>query len=101
LVDWLKPGSFFPFLILSVSLSYVFFIILVFIKDQFVRIVRSTEAPQLSEEGRLGVSVIAYILSCFLMITQLDDVVLYGGIFIIVYLAIVLGNIVSLWYVSK
>jgi len=33
--------------------------------------------------------------------TQLEEMILYDGIFIVIYLASVLGNITSLWFISK
>jgi len=42
-----------------------------------------------------------YVFSCLLMITQLDEVVTYDGIFFAIYLASILGNFISLWYFSK
>jgi hypothetical protein len=35
------------------------------------------------------------------MITRLEDVILYDGIFIAIYVVSVLGNLVSLWLISK
>ena len=99
MVDWSNPGFLFPFLVLSIFLSYIFFIILLFIRDQVVRIAYSTRAPRLGEGWIQEVSGVTYVLSCFLMIMQLNEVVRYGGIFIIVNLASVIGNLVSLWYI--
>ena len=96
---WLIAGYLVPFLVLSISLSYIFFIILLFIRDQVIRIAYSTRAPRLGEGWIKEVSAVTYVLSCFLMITQLDELVRYGGIFSVVYLASVFGNIVSLWYI--
>ena len=54
-----------------------------------------------SEEGwRLGVSAVTYVLSCFLMITQLDEVVPYGGIFIVVYVASARAHTHKIWMVN-
>jgi hypothetical protein len=98
---WIDPGLLVPFLILSISLSYVFFLLLLFIRDQILRIVSSKRVPPMRENQLRGVSAVTYVLSCLLMITQLDEVFLYNGIFIVIYVASVLGNFISLWYLSK
>jgi uncharacterized membrane protein len=35
------------------------------------------------------------------MITKLEAVILYDGIFIAIYVVSVLGNLISLWFLSK
>jgi hypothetical protein len=75
--------------------------LLLFIRDQIMKIVRTKRAPALSENQLRGVSAMTYVFSCLLMITQLDEVVTYDGIFFAIYLASILGNFISLWYFSK
>ena len=94
-------GLLFSSLILFISLSYVFFTILLFVKEQAIKILHSTQASQLDSSWLQGVGAVTYVLSCFLMITRLEAVILYDGIFIAIYVASVLGNLVSLWFTSK
>lgn len=94
-------GFLVPAIILFISLTYVFFILLIFIREQIMKILYTQNTPQIGTFWIRGVSVATYILSCILLITQLEEMILYDGIFIIIYLASVLGNITSLWFISK
>ena len=94
-------GLLVPTLILFVSLAYVFFTILLYIREQVWRIVYSAQTLQQGTSWIRGVSVVTYILSCFLMITKLEVLILYDGIFIAIYVLSVLGNLASLWFVSR
>ena len=89
-----------PTLILFISLSYVFFTTLLYIREQIMRIIYSTQTLQGTNWIR-GVSAVTYILSCFLMITKLEALILYDGIFIAIYAASVLGNLASLWFITR
>ena len=95
------PGLLVPTIILFVSLTYVFFTILLFVREQISRILHSTQQLQPGATWLQGVGAMTYFLSCFLMITKLEAMILYDGIFIAIYVTSVLGNLVSLWFISK
>jgi hypothetical protein len=82
-------------------LTYVFFTLLLFVRNQVSRILQSIQPLQTGAPWFQGASAVTYILSCFLMITKLEAVILYDGIFIAIYVVSVLGNLISLWFLSK
>jgi len=90
-----------PAIFLFVSLTYVFFTILLFVKEQVMKMLHTQYIPQIGAVRIKGVSAVTYILSCFLMITKFEALILYDGIFIAIYIASIRGNLVSLWLISK
>jgi len=90
-----------PAIFLFVSLTYVFFTLLLFIRNQAPRLIRSIQPLPTGAPWLKGASAVTYILSCFLMMTKLEALILHDGIFIVIYIASVLGNLASLWFIAK
>jgi len=89
-----------PTIILFVSLTYVFFTLLLFVRNQVSKLIKSIQPLPIGAPWLRGVSVVTYILSC-LIITKLETLILYDGVFIAIYVASILGNIASLWFILK
>ena len=85
----IEIGFLIPAIILFISLTYVFFILLLFIREQFMKILHMQLTPQIGTFWIRGVSIATYILSCILLMTQLEEMLLYDGGFRITFSLVV------------
>ena len=94
-------GALFPMVVLLISMTYVFFAILVFIGDQMGKIYLSIRTYPKDSSWFIGLYIGTYIISCSLMITGLEPVIRFDGILIVIYLVSTLANLISLWQISN
>ena len=94
-------GALFPVAVLFLSMTYVFFTILLFIGDQIVKICQSIRTHPRDSSWLLGLYVGTYIISCSLMMTGLKSVIRFDGVFVVIYLVSITANLISLWQVSN
>ncbi|MFX0203397.1 MAG: hypothetical protein ACFFCW_45425 [Candidatus Hodarchaeota archaeon] len=94
-------GALLPIVTLLLSLTYVFFTILLFIADRIGKIYLSIRTHPRSMSWLLGLYVGTYIISCSLLLFGLEATIKFDGIFIVIYLASVLSNLISLWQIMN
>ena len=94
-------GALFPVFVLFLSMTYVFFTILIFIGDQMGKIYQSIRTHPRNASSLFGLYVGTYIISCSLMITGLEPVIRFDGVFVVIYLVSALANLISLWRISN
>jgi len=92
-------GILFPVAILLLSLTYVFFTILLFIGDQVGKIYQSVRTHPRNTSWLFGLYVGTYIISCSWVVSGLEAAIRFDGVFVVIYLASVLGNLISLWQI--
>lgn len=82
-------------------MTYVFFTILLFIGDQMGKIYLTIRTYPRDASWLFGLYIGTYIISCSLMITVLEPVIRFDGVFIVIYLVSTLANLISLWQISN
>lgn len=97
----IQPGVLLHDAILFISLTHVFFTILLFIVEQVGKIHQSIRTLPRNPGLLLGLYVITYVISCSLVVTRLEAVIRYDGVFVVIYLVSVAGNLISLWKISN
>ena len=97
----IQPGVLLHDAILFISLTHVFFTILLFIVEQVGKIHQSIRTLPRNPGLLLGLYVITYVISCILVVTRLEAVIRFDGVFVVIYLVSVVGNLISLWKISN
>jgi hypothetical protein len=82
-------------------MTYVFFTILLFIGDQMGKIYLSIRTHPKDSSWFIGLYAGTYVISCSLMITGLEPIIRFDGVFIVIYLVSILANLISLWQISN
>jgi hypothetical protein len=82
-------------------MTYVFLTILLFIRDQMGKTYQSIRTHPRDSSWLLGLYVGTYIISCSMMMTGLKSVIRFDGVFVVINLASVIANIISLLQVSN
>jgi hypothetical protein len=97
----LPPGVLFPAAALLLSLTYMFFTILLFVGDQVGKIIQTIRTHPRNAGWLLGLYAGTYVISCSLMITGLEPTIRFDGAFVVIYLVSVMANLISLWQISN